>query len=34
MGTANPNFNLVSSETVEGTTVYDAAGIKVARSII
>ncbi len=29
MGTANPNFNLISSEAVEGTSVYDASGTKI-----
>ncbi len=29
MGTANPAFNLVSSEDIEGTTVYDPTGNKI-----
>lgn len=29
MATANPTFNLISSENVEGTTVYDPSGDKI-----
>jgi len=29
MGTANPNFNLISSENVEGMNVYDSTGNKI-----
>lgn len=29
MGTASPTFNLISSETVEGTNVYDRSGNKI-----
>jgi hypothetical protein len=29
MGTASPTFNLISSEKVEGTTVYDPSGNKI-----
>jgi hypothetical protein len=29
MGTANPAFNLISSENVEGTNVYDPSGNKI-----
>jgi hypothetical protein len=29
MGTAKPSSNLISSENVEGTTVYDSCGNKI-----